>query len=396
LKVRFATFAPIIAAIAISSSLRGQLTLSPTTVAAGGSIEVAIDFENSATCPTAIPISFQPLLAFGTAEGGESSGGFGAKIPAESGAMHAKATLLVPPKQSPGDYLIMIGRSPCIKSQYGVTVPRSRFLTVTAPTQGDQTKAENASEEQLRFNSFLERVADQAETRSNQLVEGFKQTPAVLARRKEFLTGEIDAGLSDLDAAQSAYREHVAKGSIIPGFFDDFRTQYQQLKQSLERPAESGAAFEWPPIAGRVSFQPSNHVPAPTANTPKFTGVLSSSASALWNVLQSLGFAYRWIENTHRLTFSARLLSVPDHAEVDYESYADYWKTPAHDSGFVLLGDQTDSEESKVPLAITYFKFRLEGCEDVVKGPLNPFPGGPGKIQTVDAEKLKCVSQQGQ
>jgi hypothetical protein len=178
---------------------------------------------------------------------------------------------------------------------------------------------------------------------------------------RKFLAQIVGSAEEALNTTEKQYRLQVLKpADKVPVFFADFRAQYEALLIELRAPVPGRALITNQSYPRLLDVQLKARNPG-----ERLANAWPPSAKNTSELLRNNASAYAYIESSNRITFDAKLTSIPSGARVSYKKMVD--------EEYVDYSSPTDVLHASFELATWTFKFHKEGCSDEPVQTINPY-----------------------
>ena len=344
--------------VACAAAGRGQpdarIELSQGNFTAGDHFETKVTLSAPAPCGTRVDVYFQDqktqrqFWVSGTVQAGQTA----FTIPGDI------------PKDIPGGDYVSVEATiyPCPGYQLNKRL-KLPSTTMSIKAYLDQIQYPQTADLELSLTQrqFLETKAAQLSNLSSQLTTRLEGHAADLPALREYLAGVVQSAEDDLNRTEEQYREQIMKPQDkLPAFFADFRAQYQALLISLRAPIP-GVAEVRPQLGAKLLYvQLKKRAPS-----EQLSNTWPSAATAVWNLIRDNISAYKYIKDSGRITFNARITSFPTGARIQYKKLID--------DVFQDYSSPTDVSNASFELATWIFKFHKDDCKDEPVLRINPY-----------------------
>jgi hypothetical protein len=346
------TLSILCAGVAYAQS-EAKVDLLSGTANAGDSIEAKLTLDSPAPCDASVWLGFGPSHPEAGSEGPFNLGG-----EIKKGETTVTVRMDIPRDFQGGDFVSAGGSLlPCpgYQNRHFFRAPKRTLSIRPLPDQTQYPAVANV-ELLLTQKQFLEAKVAELDDLDNQLNTGLEKNYTEGSRRA--LLTEIASKAEDaLDATEIQYRQVMKLSDKTPAFFADFRARYKELLFNLynQQPSAASAENRLGAILLRVQLKER----APSEQPPSGW---SPDASALWQTIKDNISAFRIIEKSGRITFSASLTSYPTGARVFYRK--------AIDSEYQDYSSLTNVQNATFDLSRWFFKFHKDGCTDELECPV--------------------------
>lgn len=352
-----------------------EITLSRATVTVGEPLQIQLILDKPSPCATGIWVTF--LSATGQLNANTNIG---------KGQSSAIINTQIPIDLPPGEYQAKQGwTNPCPGYQNNryFTVP-TRTLDVKGIPDPNQFPTHADIALSVTQKQFLDTKITELSEIESRLTTTLEKDSAPTGLLRAQLLRSVTSAQEALGSTERQYSSIMKTGEKTPALFADFRLQYGELLVELN-------AIQ--PKATKLTELRSQHLPSfvyvqlmgrpdgkQTEKPPNFSGTLSAIATAVWRTIRDNAAAYKYIRNTGRITFDARISSFPPGARIQYKKVADQL--------YEDYSSLTPVDKASFELATWLFRFHKDGCTDEPNLRIDPYEDTTPEI-SVEFENCK-------
>ncbi len=349
----------VVDCVRAQSQSDSRLDINQEEVTAGDHITLSLEADAPPLCATRVTVAFRTY---------DNLHGFALGGPIPKGQRKITFDSQIAYDQFPGAYQSTEGSyDPCP----GFTLVKSfkvpRRILVLRPFSDPNIYPAQAS---LVFlpsqKQFLDTKAAQLSSLDSQLTTRLESGSSDGLDLRKFLSGIVRSAAAALDETENQYRSKILKADCpTPAFFADFRRQYEDLLVDLGAPIPGTAAWNTLP-EHLVYVQLVQRGATKDSSVPqRRTGTFPPDAIAVKKLIDDNSAAYKYISKTGRITFTARIRSVPNGAQILYKKLID--------DAYKDFSGATDIDRVELELATWIFTFRKEGCSDQPTKRIDPY-----------------------
>lgn len=347
-----------------------RISLAQAEVTAGDTVDLSVSLDSPVPCSTGVFVAFmnktQPVAEFD----------FSAM--AQAGSSELKLRAVVPKDISPGDYFSSIGGNinPCPNYLHGTKFKVPVLALHVKPFRDDIRYPASAEISlSLTQKQFLETKTSEISVLRSKLHSRLERSSADLPDLRSFLIAVVQDGEKALNITREQYGRQIGKTpEEEPAFFADLHAQYEGLLVRLKAPIPGLGYKVTENRAVLLEVQLKTRPPA-----EHLSDTWPPDAIATDKLLSDNAAAYKYVKAAGRVTFSARLTSVPSGARIFYKKLVD--------SEYRDYSSPTDVSDASFELATWTFKFHKEECSDEPVETIDPYQDSHPNISV---EFLHC------
>jgi len=201
---------------------------------------------------------------------------------------------------------------------------------------------------------FLDTKAEELDHLDAQLTTKIEGQSSDSVALRDTLIQTVEAAEAALNLTAQQYRTQILKpNEPLPDFFADFQRQYEVLKIDLRAPIPGTSAMNGM-VAQLLYVQLQRRAQKPDVTHSGGDLTYPPAAVSVRKTMHDNEAAYKYVAKSGRVTFDARLSSVPTGAYVRYKKLID--------NDFKDYSAPTDVPKVTLELATWIFEFRKDGC----------------------------------